>query len=80
MIQVEKGALTAYGIIHKKAGAQAAHIADQILNGIRPENLPVETAEFYLGINLKIAVSIGLEIPDDVLRRADVIVRDYHPN
>jgi ABC-type uncharacterized transport system substrate-binding protein len=37
--------------------------------------LPVETAEFYLAINLKAARAIGLDIPDEILRQADIIVR-----
>jgi putative ABC transport system substrate-binding protein len=75
MAQVEGGALTTYGIIHHKAGAQAAHIADQVLKGANPGELPVQTAEFYLGINLQTADAIGLEIPYEILQRAEVIVR-----
>jgi len=73
--QVEGGALTAYGIIHHKAGAQAAHIAAQVLRGADPGELPVETAEFYLGINLQTADAIGLEIPYEVLQQAEIIIR-----
>ena len=76
MAQVEGGALTAYGIIHYQAGAQAAHIADQILKGANPGELPVQTAEFFLGINLQTAEIIGLEIPPEILQSAEVIIRD----
>jgi putative ABC transport system substrate-binding protein len=75
MAQVEGGALTAYGIIHYNAGAQAAHMADQILRGSDPGSLPVETAEFYLGINLQTAELIGLEISHDILQQAEIIIR-----
>ena len=75
IIQVEKGALISYGIVHTEAGAQAAVIADQILDGARPGDLPVQTAEFYLGINLHTAEAIGLEMPYDRLQRAHTIVR-----
>jgi hypothetical protein len=37
--------------------------------------LPVETAEFYLAINLKQAKAIGLDISDEILLQADIIVR-----
>jgi putative ABC transport system substrate-binding protein len=74
--QVEGGALTAYGIIHHKAGAQAAHIAHQILMGADPGSLPVQTAEFYLGINLQTAATIGVDVPDDLLQSAEIIIRD----
>ena len=75
MAQVEGGALMAYGIVHHRAGAQAAHIADQVLKGTDPGELPVETAEFYLGINLQTADAIGLEIPYGILQQAEVIIR-----
>ncbi len=74
MAQVEGGVLTAFGIIHHKAGAHAAHIAVQVLKGANPGDLPVETAEFYLGINLQTADAIGLEIPYELLQRAEIII------
>ena len=75
IIQVEKGALISYGIVHSEAGAQAAVIADQILRGAIPGDLPVQTAEFYLGINLQTAQAIDLEVPYGILQRAHTIVR-----
>ena len=77
MAQAEGGALMAYGIIHHKAGAQAAHIADQILKGADPGELPVEIAEFYLVINLQMAEDIGLEIPYEILQQAEIIIRAH---
>jgi hypothetical protein len=35
----------------------------------------VETTDFFLGINLKTADSIGIDISDDILHVADVIIR-----
>jgi putative ABC transport system substrate-binding protein len=75
MIQVADGALMAYGIIHEEAGRQAAHIADQILRGAKPGDLPVETAESYLGINLDTAGSIGLQVEIDYLQQAEIVIR-----
>jgi putative ABC transport system substrate-binding protein len=73
---VEDGALTSYGIdLTISARQEAARLADQILRGIKPGDLPVEMAEFYLAINLKTAEAIGLDIPDDILLQADIIVR-----
>lgn len=74
-IQVEQGALTTYGFIHHQVGMQAARIADQILKGASPGTLPVETAEFFLAVNLKAAQSIGREIPYEILQKADIIIR-----
>jgi putative ABC transport system substrate-binding protein len=73
---VNVGALTAYGVdLAAAARQQAARLADQIFKGARPADLPVEIAEFYLVINMKTAQAIGLTIPDEVLRQADIIVR-----
>ena len=67
--------LSSYGFDQIIAGKQAARLADQILQGVKPADLPVETAEFYLAINLKVAKAIGLDIPDEILRQAELIVR-----
>ena len=58
-----------------QTGKQAAVLADKILKETKPGDLPVETAEFTLTINLKTAQAIGLNIPDDILRQAQKIVR-----
>ena len=73
--RVESGALYSYAMKLEPTGQQAAHLADQILNGIKPADLPVETTEFFLAINLKTAQTIGLTIPDDILSQADTIYR-----
>ena len=75
-IQVEQGALTTYGFIHEKVGYQAARIANQVLKGANPGTLPIEAAESFLVVNLKAAKAIGRHIPDDILREADIILRD----
>ncbi|WED24288.1 ABC transporter substrate-binding protein [Vibrio sp. JC009] len=74
-LQVEKGALMAYGIVHYEAGHQAARMAHQVLSGVKTAQLPVETAESYLGINLETAQAIGLQVPDSLLHQAKVIIR-----
>ena len=67
--------LTSYGWKRTAAGKQAARLADQIFQGVKPADLPVETAEFYLAINLKTAEAIGLDISDEILLQADIIIR-----
>ena len=54
---------------------QAAQIADRVLKAADPGSLPVETAEYYLGINLKTADAIGLEVPYEILQQAEIIIR-----
>ena len=75
MAQVEGGALMTFGFVHREAGAQAAGIADRVLKGAVPGEVPVETAEFFLGFNLNTARALGLDIPQSLLQQAQFIVR-----
>ncbi|MBN1305947.1 MAG: ABC transporter substrate-binding protein [Anaerolineales bacterium] len=73
---LKDGALTAYGIdLPAAAKEQAARLADQIFRGISPADLPVEFADYYSGINLNVANRINLDIPENVLEQADIIIR-----
>jgi putative ABC transport system substrate-binding protein len=72
---VGKGLLFSFGHRPYELGRQLARLADQLLHGARPADLPVETAEFFLAINLHTADAIALEIPDTILRQADDILR-----
>ncbi len=74
--QVEQGALVSYSFRLNEIGQQAARLADQIFSGIPPANLPVETAEFFLTVNLKTATAINLTLSDDLLRTADRVIRE----
>lgn len=58
-----------------KTGERAARLANQILQGMKPADLPVETNEVSLIINIKTASSIGLEIPDRFLHQATSVIR-----
>jgi putative ABC transport system substrate-binding protein len=56
-------------------GQQAARLVEQIFKGARPGDLPVETAELFLHINLQAATAMGFNIPDEILRQADMVIR-----
>jgi putative ABC transport system substrate-binding protein len=72
---VKDGILTSYGMEQTSSGKQAAHLAAQIFQGARPADLPVETAEFFSAVNLKTAETIGLDISNEILLQADIIIR-----
>ena len=73
--QLEAGALFTLGGSLADIGQQAARLSQQVLNGIPVGDLPVETADYKLVINLPAAETLGLTIPDSTLRLADDIVR-----
>jgi putative ABC transport system substrate-binding protein len=70
-----KGALLTYGPSMVAMGKQAGRLADQIFKGAKPADLPVETSEYFLEINLRTAKLIGLDVEDTTLRQANSIVR-----
>jgi putative ABC transport system substrate-binding protein len=73
--QVQRGALVAFSANLSVLGEQMARLADHIFQGGQPADTPIETAEFFLTINLQTAERIGLAIPDVYIRQADQIVR-----
>lgn len=72
--EVEGGVLMAYGEELDAVGQQAARMADSVLRGTPPADLPVQTAEFFLSINIQTADEMGLIVPDSILQRATFIV------
>ncbi|HRE47276.1 MAG TPA: ABC transporter substrate-binding protein [Aggregatilineales bacterium] len=72
--QVPAGGLLAYGFDFTAIGRQSARLVDQVLKGVAPGDLPIETAEFFLTINQWVANQIGLPISDAILRQADRVI------
>jgi len=72
---VRDGALMTFGHDNVPLGQQASGLAIQILEGTKPGDLPVESAELFLSLNMKTANAINLDISDDLLRKVDNVVR-----
>jgi len=69
------GGLVSYGANFRDMFWQGAFFAQKILRGTKPADLPVQTPQrFELVINLKTAKTIGLNISDSVLLRADAVI------
>ncbi len=76
-VDFKNGVVLSYSPLDDRSGFQAARLARSILlDKMYPSDLPVETADFFLGINLKNAASMGLEIPESILQQADFVIRE----
>src|SRR5262249_21395815 len=65
-------ALVSYGAEEGELWRRAAELADRILKGAKPADLPFEQpTKFKFVINLKTAKMLGLTIPPALLARAD---------
>jgi putative tryptophan/tyrosine transport system substrate-binding protein len=75
MYPLDRDALIIFSDDFYEIGKQAARLAHQIRLGIRPSEIPIESTDVYLTVNLKTAAKIRLTISDDVLFQAKTIIR-----
>jgi putative ABC transport system substrate-binding protein len=70
------GALMSYGPSTKELARKMAVYVDKILKGARPGDLPIEQISVYeLIVDLRVARELGLKVPQDLLMRADEVIR-----
>jgi len=74
-LQVDSDVLITFSNDFYEGGKKLAKMAQKIINGTEPANIPIETMDTKLIINLKTAEKIGIDIPNYLLVQADEIIR-----
>ena len=75
LAEVRDGGRMSYGPGGGASYRRAAALADRILKGARPAELPVEEpTTFTLSVNLKTAAALGLIIPPSIMVRVDEVI------
>lgn len=72
---VKAGGLITYGIDYYSLGLQTGRMAADILEGkAKPADMPIQMAkDLKVTVNKKDAATLGITIPDDLLKDADVV-------
>ena len=71
---VDAGALATEGIDYYKLGFQTGLMAAEILNGKKPQDMPIQTLkETKLIINENTAKKLNITIPDDIRSKAEIV-------
>jgi putative ABC transport system substrate-binding protein len=73
---VKEGILISYATQAGDLFRRAAGYVDKILRGASPATLPVEQpTKFELVINLRVAKTLGLTVPEALIQQADEVIR-----
>lgn len=69
------GGLVSYGVDLRWCYRRAAYFVERIIKGAKPSDLPIEfPTSFWLAANVRTAKSLAIELPPDLLVRADEVI------
>ena len=72
---LDAGGLLAFGPVRDGPYRHAAEYVHRILQGANPAEMPVmQPTEFWLGVNLRTARTLGLRVPQSILLRANRVI------
>jgi ABC-type uncharacterized transport system substrate-binding protein len=75
-VYARAGEMMSYGPVQEVYFPRAVVLADKILRGEKPGDIPIEQpTKFELVINIKTAKALGLTIPQSLLVRADEVIQ-----
>jgi putative ABC transport system substrate-binding protein len=73
---LDDGTLSSYGPNLKELSSRIAAYVDRISKGAKPSDLPIEQVSTYeLVIDLRSARMLGINVPSDLLYRADEVIQ-----
>ena len=73
--EADSGAVFSYIPDNVVTGELAAPLADKVLKGTPIGTIPVVTPESRLRLNYKVAQTLGLTVPESLLRQANEVIR-----
>ena len=72
---VEAGGLISYNLAHRDLMTRLAAVIDEIFTGASPAAIPFELpSASFLAVNRRTAAALGLEMPEEILLRADQVI------
>jgi len=73
---VEAGGLATIGINYRKLGEQTGEMALRVINGAKPQEMPVESQkDVDIIVNKKNADLMGITVPEDIINKAAKVIR-----
>jgi putative ABC transport system substrate-binding protein len=74
---VKRGALATIGVDYYELGRKTGEKALQVLEGVNPAAIPVETqSDYAISINLKAAQEMAVQVPDEIIRAAKEVYNE----